>query len=66
MHLGYKNEDTYPLAEVEPEVWDELQKRGHVTLRVSGLPSLTAKGEITFAAMEAGKDVPEFTYDGEE
>jgi hypothetical protein len=25
----------------------------------------TAKGQQTFSAMEAGKDVPEFTYDME-
>jgi hypothetical protein len=66
MRVGYEDEDTYPLAEVEPEVWEELTKRGHVSLKTSGTPKLTAKGQKTFSAMEAGRDVPEFTYEAEE
>jgi hypothetical protein len=30
------------------------------------MPLLTAKGQKTFTAMEAGDDVPEFTYEAEE
>ena len=61
MHLGYEDEDTYPLAEVPFDVWKELQTRGHVERGPNGEPKLTAKGQITFSAMESGKDVPEFT-----
>jgi hypothetical protein len=66
LRLGYGDDDRYPLAEVEPEVWEELQKRGHVEVRGSGKPQLTAKGQKTFSAMASGKDVPEFTYRAEE
>jgi hypothetical protein len=61
MRLGYEDDDMYPPAEVEPEVWEELKKRGHVSLKTSGAPKLTAKGQKTFTAMEAGDDIPNST-----
>jgi hypothetical protein len=60
MRLGYEDYDTYPLAEVEPEVSEELEKRGQVSLKTSGASKLTAKGQKIFTAMEAGEDIPEF------
>jgi hypothetical protein len=65
LHLGYEDEETYPTAGVPFDVWVELQRRGHVERDPHGKPKLTAKGQQTFAAMESGKDVPEFTYGGE-
>jgi hypothetical protein len=65
-HLGYDDEDTYPTADIPFDVWVELQKRGHVERGDGGKPKLTAKGQQAFTAMEAGRDVPEFTYEAEE
>jgi hypothetical protein len=55
-----------PWSELPFDVWKELQQRGHVERGDDGKPTLTANGQKTFTAMEAGDDVPEFTYEAEE
>jgi hypothetical protein len=62
LHLGYEDEDMYPIAQVPFDVWKELQERGHIERGPKGHPALTDKGRKAFTAMEAGDDVPEFTY----
>jgi hypothetical protein len=48
MRRGYDDDDMYRTAEVESEVWEELQDREHVERADGGKPKLTAKGRKTF------------------
>jgi hypothetical protein len=65
LHLGYDDDITCPLAEIQPEVWVELLSRGHINLTPDGDPKLTAKGQKTFTAIVSGEDLPEFDYGDE-
>jgi hypothetical protein len=59
--------DEEPLErEIPQEVLDKLAELGMVNLEVDSAPTLTEYGQRTYTAMEAGDDVPEFTYEAEE
>jgi hypothetical protein len=53
-------------TEIPQDLFDKLAELGMVHLEVESAPILTQHGERTYTAMEAGDDVPEFTYDAEE
>jgi hypothetical protein len=55
--------DEEPLeTEIPQAVLDKLAELGMVNLEVDSAPSLTEHGERSYVAMEAGADLPEFTY----
>jgi hypothetical protein len=47
------------------DVWKRLIELSMVERGPNGEPVLSARGEKTFTTMEAGDDVPEFTYEAE-
>lgn len=66
LRLGYQDEELWPLSAVSDATWKRLQNMGMVDRGPRGDYRLTAKGQKMFTAMEAGGDVPEFTYDTED